>query len=208
MPREGEKESARVDPFGVLKTLAEISIVAGTGLFVIGWSYLYGYYHLFGLSASELSFSPQAVLTYSLPVILTWESLTVLAVCILAFTLIHLAKALSALRSVIVSVVVVSVILAGSQFAGSMGRTNAKRDASLSTSTLPYVNLYGTTELDFVGCRLDEWNYRLLLRGNGQIYVVLPIDNSGELVGTNLRVCSFPEARIQGVRIQVGLEKK
>ena len=209
MQTDDEKESARVDPFRVLKALAEISIVIGTGLFVFGWSYLYGYYHLFGLSASELTFSPQAILTYSLPVVLKTESILVIASFFVLFVLIYLVRAFSFLRHpIIVLAAVLLSILAGSRYAGTTGRANAKRDASLSTSTLPYVKLYGSAEPDLGGCSLDEWNFRLLLRTNGQIYVVLPIDNSGELVGTNLRVCSFPESRVQAVRIQIGLEKK
>jgi hypothetical protein len=201
-------ESRRVDPFLVLKGLAEVSIVVGAGLFVIGWSYLYGYYHGFGLSASELSFSPQAVLIHSLPVIKTPHFLLTAIGIIFALFLLSLLRVLSPLRRpFVILILALLAIVVCSQYAGTTGRANAKRDVFLSTSTLPYVKLYGTEEFSFGGCDLDEWNYRLLLRANGQIYVILPIDNSGDLVGTNLRVCSFPESQIQAVRIQVGLEK-
>jgi hypothetical protein len=90
MPKDSDQNLAGVDPFQVLKALAEVSIVVGTGLFVIGWSYIYGYYHGFGLSASELSFSLQAVLTHSLPVILTPTFLGAVFVSIAVFFVIQM----------------------------------------------------------------------------------------------------------------------
>ncbi len=209
MPTDNEHKARSVEPFQVLKTLAEVSIVFGTALFVIGWSYLYGYYHGFGLPASELTFSPQSVLTYSLPIVQTPVFIAVLSTIFIFLFVLPLVRVFSPMRHPAVVLLVLAIAtVAGARYAATNGRANAKRDAFLTSSTLPFVKLYGTTESDFTGCSLDEWNYRLLLRANSQIYVILPIDNSGEPTGTNLRVCTFPESRIQAVRIQVGLDKR
>jgi hypothetical protein len=36
---------------GFVKNLAEASVLLAAGLFLVGWSYLYGYFRSFGLSA-------------------------------------------------------------------------------------------------------------------------------------------------------------
>jgi len=53
-----------------IKKLAEISVLLGALLFLIGWSYLYGYYSGFGLSSDDLGLSPYQVLVHCVPVIL------------------------------------------------------------------------------------------------------------------------------------------
>ena len=95
-----------------------------------------------------------------------------------------------------------------SRYAAAIGRDNARRDAYVSTSTLPYVTFEGARDPGAVGCTLDEVNYRLLSRSNGQVFVILPIDAPPAMGEADLRICSFPESRIQAMRIQVGLRER
>ncbi len=67
------------------------------------------------------------------------------------------------------------------------------------------MTLEGAEEPGAAGCALTESNYRLLVHGNGQVVVVLPVDDTQKLVAPNMRVCIFRESRIQAMRIQVGL---
>jgi hypothetical protein len=207
MPNDSSQEAKKYDPVQVLKPVAEVSILIGAALFVIGWSYLYGYYHGFGLTTSELGFTYQTVLIYSLAVIHTCKFLlgALLSAVILLIAYLFLCR-IRHPGYILLAAPVVMVLM--SYFSGNAGRDKARQDAFITTSTLPYVNLYGTTDDEIAGCSLDNSDYRLLLRANGQIYVVLPIDSSEGEVSGNLRVCSFPESRIQAVRLQVGLEKK
>jgi hypothetical protein len=195
--------------FDTIKLLAEISIVFGTGLFLIGWSYLFGYYRVFGLRIIELNLSPQTMLVYSLPVLenrtfyLTFFSaLAILA--IVCWRVPAFASTLSRPLSVIIAVAAAYMLC--SWLAIRTGMENGKRDAFLSTSTLPHVKFEGTTDAQTTGCRMDEWNYLLLLRANGQVYVVDPIDDAIATAAPNLRVCVFPESRMHAIRIQVGLD--
>ena len=193
--------------FETVKLLAEISIVLGVGFFLIGWSYLYGYYRVFGLRIVELNFTPQTMLVYSLPVIesLTFRLIFVTALAVLViirWLLPTLARTLS--RPISVIFIVAATYIIFSWLAVKTGMESAKRDTLLSTSTLPHVKFEGTADTQATGCRMDEWNYLLLLRANGQIYVINPIDDAIATVAPNLRVCVFPESRIQAIRIQVG----
>jgi hypothetical protein len=203
------QQSGELAPFQVLKALAEISIVVGAGLFLIGWSYLYGYYRGFGLSAGELNLPLQAILIYSLPVIETTAFLSGVIIWIISSILL---KRMLGITILIVLGLALAAVLTP-WYATKIGRANANRDEFLSTSTLPFVKLEGTTGGDDVtGCSLDESNYHLLLRANGQIYVILPLDNAPEGtsqgISANLRVCTFPESRIQATRIQIGIVGK
>jgi hypothetical protein len=207
MTTDKTQESGNPAPFQVLKALAEISIVISAGLFLVGWSYLYRYYRGFGLAASELNLPLQAILIYSLPVIESViKSIAFWSGVVGLFVVVLLLKPL--LR---VSVIVLALLLASpliSWYAAKVGRASANRDAFLSTSTLPFVKLDGTADTEVSGCSLDESNYHLLLRAKGQIYVILPIDSTSGPISANLRVCAFPESRIQSTRIQVGIEEK
>jgi hypothetical protein len=58
--------------FGFMKSVAEASVLLGAGLFLTGWSYLYGYYRGFGLSTDNLKLSANSVLVRSIPVVMTW----------------------------------------------------------------------------------------------------------------------------------------
>src|SRR6266851_3634294 len=199
--------------FETVKLLAELSIVFGAGFFFIGWSYLYGYYRVFGLHLADLNLTPQTMLVYSWPVIrnltygLTFRLTFFSALAILAiirWLLPKLAHLLSHPLSVIAFVVPTCTFF--SWLAIRTGMDNAKRDTYLSTSTLPHVKFEGTADTQATGCRMDAWNYLLLLRINGQVYVVDAIDDAIVTAAPNLRVCVFPESRIQATRIQVGLD--
>jgi hypothetical protein len=207
MPSDSSTEPRKYDPIQVLKPVAEVSILIGAALFVIGWSYLYAYFHGFGLTTSELGFTYQTVLIYSLAVIHTCKFLIGALLSTVILLIAYLI--LSYVRHpgyILLAAPVVLVLMAS--YSGKAGRDKARQDAVITTSTLPYVNLYGTADNGIIGCSLDNSDYRLLLRANGQIYVVLPIDSPEGEVSGSLRVCSFPESRIQAVRLQVGLEKK
>ena len=192
-----------------IKALAEISIVLGSALFLLGWSYLYGYYRAFGLSASELGFPLQSVFMFALPVIRTrWFviAFAVLAVLLFVGSWLRVIDRSVGHPVVILVVAVVAAVFASSYAAG-VGRVNARRDSFTSTSTLPYVKLEGILpEANLGACTLNEWNYRLLFRTEKQIYVILPLDTADANSAANLRVCGFQEGQIRAVRIQVGLE--
>ncbi len=205
MSQHNNHDTGNFEPFRILKTVAEVSIVLGAVIFVTGWSYIYGYYHHFGLSSGELNFSTQAVLVYSLPVVWTWQVLVPLFVVLL----IAFAGSFSSRVAGILFLVVVALgILALPMYAGWVGKVNAERDTLLQDTTLPQVELFANPDSDFHGCVIDDNDYRLLLRANGQIYVIVPVDVSPQIESGSFRVCSFPESRVQAIRVQVGLGKR
>ncbi len=207
---EGTGEATQASNFlSLLKNLAEASILIGAGLFLIGWSYLYGYYRAFGLSADGFNFSVETILVHSIPVA-TRVGFYVPLVCIASVLMIislsrTAARVISNPAFALLLLLLSSAI--GSRYATGIGMGNAQRDEYLATTTLPYVTLEGTDDTEAGGCKMDDPTYRLLLRANGQVVVVLPIDNveNRDLVAPNIRVCSFPESRVQALRIQVGL---
>lgn len=190
-----------------IKRLAEVSVLIGAFLFLIGWSYLYGYYRVFGLATGDLGVSSYSVLVYSIPVILGtafWVSALIVMVLLALLGFLRSTRHLLSQPALLV----LGLGFAGlesSKYATGIGRDHAHRDAYVATSTLPYVTLEGATDTSAVGCRLDESNYRLLWRSSGQVIVVLPIDSDERMGESNLRVCSFPESRVQAMRIQVAL---
>lgn len=208
MTMDGKGDAVGATFIQAIKALAEISVAVGAGLFLIGWSYLYGYYRSFGLSANELNFPLQTTFMYSLPVIQTCRF--VLALVVLMGLLFVggrfpiIARALSQTALVFFTAVLAGV--AASSYAVGVGKANANRDSFVSSSTLPYVKLEGVSaEAGAGGCSLDEWNYHLLLRSDRQIYVVLPVAGAEKLTTANVRVCGFPDSEIRATRIQVGL---
>lgn len=190
-----------------IKALAEISIVLAAGLFLIGWSYLYGYYRSFGLPPTAVSFSLQSIFMFSVPVIQTcWFLIAFVVLIVLLFIggrFRFVTNALS--KPALVCLMSVFGGILTSRYASHVGRTNAYRDAFASTSTLPYVKLEMLGFESPVGCSADEWNYRLLLRSDGQIYVILPLDEPVRTTAIGLRVCSFPDSQVRVTRIQVGI---
>jgi hypothetical protein len=205
-----QQPSRGVTFFGFVKNLAEASVLLGAGLFVIGWSYLYGYYRAFGLSADSLNFSVDSVLVHSIPVIMGtafWvTSVSVVLVLLFASAFRPIARLVNGPVFVLLTSLVAGLL--ASRYASGVGRDNALRDSYVSTTTLPYVALEGEDETGPTGCSLGESNYRLLLRANGQVFVALPVDSIGKLTAANMRVCSFPETRIKALRIQIGLTQR
>lgn len=194
----------------LVKNLAEISVFLGAGLFLIGWSYLYGYYRGFGISADNIDLSLNSVLIHSMPVI---GRLGFLCTCIVALVVLVIGGEFGVTGRILAKpasmfLLVVIAGLAASQYALYIGREAAWQDAHLSTSTLPYVVLQGIEEGGGLGCGLGEANYKLLLQSHGQVIVVLPVDDTRQVEAPNIRVCSFPESRIQALRIQVGLDER
>ncbi|MGA2236969.1 MAG: hypothetical protein ABSG23_15990 [Terriglobales bacterium] len=206
-----EQRQTAVTLFEFIKKLAEISALLGALLFLVGWSYLYGYYSGFGLSADDMGFSVDNVLVHALPVIVgsSWYLRVAIVIIVLLVAYFGSTKRLSLLQQPgIVLLLVMVAAAASSTYASGIGRDNARRDYHVSTSTLPYVTLEGPMDGGPTsGCSLEEANYRLLLRSSGHITVVLPIDNRN-MTASNLRVCIFPESRIQAVRIQVGIRDR
>lgn len=196
--------------FDFIKKIAEVSVLLGALLFLVGWSYLYGYYSGFGLSADDMGFSVDNVLVHALPVIVgsSWRLRVVIVIIMLLVAYFGSTRRLSWLRQpAIVFLLVMVTAVASSTYASGIGRDNARRDYHVSTSRLPYVSLEGLIDGTDSGCSVEEANYRLLFRSNGHITVVLPIDNSN-MTGSNLRVCIFPESRVQALRIQVGIRER
>jgi hypothetical protein len=206
-----EQQSSQDATFlGIVKNLAEASVLLGAGLFVIGWSYLYGYYRTFGLSTDSVNFSVDSVLVHSIPVILStafWAtSVTVVLVLLIATAFKWTAHIAGAPAFILLLSLVAGLI--ASKYASGVGRENALRDSYVSTTTLPYVSIEGDEDDGPPGCSLAESNYRLLLRANGQVFVALPVDSNETMTAANMRVCSFPETRIRALKIQVGLAQR
>jgi hypothetical protein len=205
-----EDTSPAISVFTLVKNLAEASVFLGAGLFLIGWSYLYGYYRDFGISADSLELSVNSVLVHSIPVIVRfafWGTAIAVTTLLLILGSIRFTDRVFSRPPFVLLLVVVAGLVA-SRYARQVGRENAWQDAHLSTSTLPFVILQGAEEDHGPGCSLDEVNYRLLFRSNSQVYVVIPVDDTQNRSAPSIRVCNFPESRIQAMRIQVGLEKR
>ncbi len=207
-----EQEAKTLDTFlDFAKRLAEISVFLGALLFLIGWSYLFGYFSGFGLSADDLGLSSYDVLIHCIPVIQGRPfiiTLVIVGLVILALGYFGLTQRLLTNIAFLVPAAIIGVF-ATSSHAIAVGRDNAHRDSYVPTTRLPYVILEGSLTSGPTGCDLAESNYRLLLRSNGHIFVVLPIDADANAPGApNLRVCSFPDSRVQSLRIQVGLRKR
>jgi len=193
--------------FGLVKNLVEASVLLAAGLFLIGWSYLYGYYRGFGLSADDLNLSVDSVLVHSIPVIRgTTFGITLACALVVLLVLGSFRRVQHVLsKPALALLLLFGAGLVASRYASGVGRDNALRDMYLSTSTLPSVAFEGTEDANPTGCSFTETNYRLLARANGQVFVVLPVDDTGNIAASNIRVCSFPEKSIQAMRIQVGL---
>jgi hypothetical protein len=193
------------------QTLAGVSVLLGASLFLAGWSYLYGYYSGFGLSPRDIDLPINIVPTYSIPVVTQtpfWATLLVLVLLLWVAGRVRWS-ARWAYHPAFFGALLFAACLATVKYASSTGRTNARRDASVTTSTLPYVTFEGWEAIPGAGCSLDDGNFRLLLRSNGRIFVVLPIDSPQPITSdVSLRVCSFSESQIRAVRIQVGLGKR
>jgi len=202
-----EQSSSAPTVFGFAKNLAEASIVLATGLFILGYSYLYGYYRAFGLSPDDLNLSVNTVLVHSIPVIRnTVFVITSICVLLAIGTFRKSARILDKPAFVLLLLFVVG--LAASWYGSWVGRGNALRDTHLSTSTLPYVTFDGDEDAEQGMCNFAESNYRLLGRTNEWAYVVIPVDDNQDIAATNIRVCSFSNAHIHAMRLQVGLEGK
>jgi uncharacterized integral membrane protein len=215
-----EKTAQQTGVFGFLKLLAEASVILGAGLFLAGWSYLYGYYRAFGLSADTIDLPIDSFLIHSIPVvdsIRLWTGSIVFWGVIGFSTLIFVAAFMlrnnTQMRLLFEwsypMIVVILLAIAGvklSRYATGVGQYNASRDVRLSTTTLPYIQLEGADDKKATGCSMTESNYRLLIHAGGRVYVVLPIDSENSLPG-NVRVCSFSDTRINVMRMQVGLSE-
>jgi hypothetical protein len=204
---DSEQAAQTATFFSFVKNLAEVSVVLGAGFYLIGWSYLYGYYHGFGLSSDNLNFSVDSVLVHSIPVIWNPRFLVTAIIVMVALWVVSRFRAGARLLSQVgfVPLLLLFTGLVVSGYASGVGRDNARRDAYLSTTTLPNVTLEGAEDLGTTGCTLAESKYRLLLHTSGQVFVILPVDSTETLTGLNMRVCSFPDSRIQAMRLQVGL---
>ncbi len=114
-------------------------MLLGAGLFLTGWSYLYGYYSGFGLSADNLNLSVYSVLVRSIPVIVNWQfwatSIAVVFGLLIAGSYDVSARVLRNPASVVLLLVVAGLL--ASRYASGVGRDNALRDANLSTSASP-----------------------------------------------------------------------
>lgn len=198
---------AQTSLFDLIKNIAEVSALLGALLFLMGWSYLFGYYRGFGLSMENVGVSVYSVLVHAIPVIAACWIIDLIAVVLLILGFYFLPSIGPWLRVFpIILIVVIPLFGWGvSKYASSIGRDNATRDEYMSTTTLPFVTLQGITDRLETGCRMDESNYRLLLRSNGQVFVILPLDSENNIPMPNIRVCSFPESRVQAMRIQVGI---
>lgn len=201
----GSEQATTATLLEFVKRLAEASVLLGAILFLIGWSYLYGYYRAFGISADDLGVSVDNVLMHSVPVIIrTAFWLTVLAGIVLIWVVSRLPLVARWLRlPAILLLLAMTGALSVSRYASAVGRDNAGRDAYVPTSTLPYVSFDGASNATGAGCSLEEANYRLLLRSNGWVFVILPIDSPKRPSAANLRICSFAESEIRAMRIQV-----
>jgi hypothetical protein len=209
------EHTPKAELFEVIKRLAEISVLIGTFLFLVGWSYMYGYYRGFGLTPNDGNLSVNNVLVHCIPVVRRTGFLVCAAIAVLLPVLLasfkraqRLFRQSSIMLPAIMLAALVGAGLLASKYAISVGRDNSRRDAFVSTSTLPYVTLEGAPDTSGFGCNLNESNYRLLLRSNGQIFVIVPIEDDMNLSAPNLRVCSFSESRVQAVRIQIGLRER
>lgn len=192
------------------KTFAEMSLLIGAELFILGWSYLYGYYRAFGILVSEVNFSAQTTLAYALAVAETRRFILGFLAVVLLIAFFQIRRVSNILgHPAFVLIFIVSVGVLSSELGVKVGIERAQRDSVASTSHLPFVVLYGAqADTDATGCRTDDWNYRLLLRANGQIYVVVPIGGAtAPNASLNLRVCAFPENRIAAMRMQVGVAR-
>ena len=81
----------------ILKSLAEGSIVLGALIFVVGWSYSYGYYRSFGFSTDELKLSVDSILIHSIPVFETavgYVAMGLFSICWIALSYWTIPKSL------------------------------------------------------------------------------------------------------------------
>ena len=207
----GSSENLGATFFDFVKRLAETSLLIGASLFVLGWSYLYGYYSGFGLSTDDLGFSTYHVIVHSIPVLLGTGFIMTAGALVLA---IAVSASFSRIRELLhrfaffPPLAAIVALLFATHYAVAVGRDQSLRDSYLSTTRLPYVSLEGEQNTPESGCALGESNYHFLLRSNGHVFVILPIDDSINPSAPNLRICSFPDSKLQAIRIQVGLPER
>jgi hypothetical protein len=175
-----QKDAPAPTVFSIAKALAEITVVLGAGLYVVGWNYLNGYYWTFGLSPIQLNAPIQTVLMYALPgiqnTLFLGSIVGVLAVsCVVVWLWRPARKIFSRSPTLLLLVLLLGWGLA--YRAGLAGRLRAHHDLLATTTTLPFVKLVssGTASLD---CDPQDATYRMLLRTDQFIYVFRAIDDT------------------------------
>ena len=211
-----EGSSERQSVLGTLKQVAEASLILGALLYCAGWSYLYAYFHAFGLSLGDFDFSTESFLVFSLPVVIRWQ---VLATVLALYVLIRLAtyfmkKSLSKeFRGIsTLSLAVLHLFLA--KLFSDRGIVYGEQAALQNmgpNSSLPMVSVsLKTTETRGTVCAsLEDGEFRLLAHGKKLVYFVLPADADVRLQeGAQLNICSVPEDSIELIEMQTPVSSK
>jgi hypothetical protein len=140
-------ESGLTGTLDLLKRAAEASLIFGALLYVIGWSYLDGYYTSFGLRVGQLGVSNQEAAMASFKFIFHSIGSTLLfcsGTLVLGIGVGYFYRQLGARRELVtITFLLILLCLAGllSRRSALFGQERAWSDMSARTTTLPLVEL-------------------------------------------------------------------
>jgi len=215
MPEDKSPSAATQGFYNFLKEAAGASLLLSATAYAAGYFYLNAYFLGFGLRMRDLTLSSQTVMIYILPVFENGWSLLVLCFILLSSVLLsagrrrtfHLRiKPTTAVMSahVALSLYLIFVWLLCLQ-SGRAGRSNAHRDAVLTTSTLPSADVVLADEVHPVirpFCGFSEGDTKFLMRSAEQLYFFQAIDLD-QVHGKEFGVCIIPAAAVKALRLQV-----
>lgn len=171
----------------LLKRAAEASLVFGALLFVIGWSYLDGYYATFALKVGQLGISNQEAALSSFKFIFhgVWQTLLVcLGLAIIGIIGSYLYRQTGwklelVTLCLLLAVLLFSGVLAHRAFV--LGHKEAWNDMRTETTTLPRVQVEverSKVSNDLINFEeLASKKYRLLLQTESRVWIFKSVDN-------------------------------
>jgi hypothetical protein len=192
----------------LLKRAAEASLVFAALLYVIGWSYLDGYYAAFGLKVGQLGVSTQEAAISSFRFIFHSVVTTIsicLGVLIVGSAAGYLYRRLQIRRELTVAFFLIALLGAAgllSQRASIFGRAMAWNDMSTATTTLPRVE----AEVDRAKLsdnivhysELESKAYRLLLQAENRVWLFKSVDD----VKGVFSVVTLPKEAVRVIAIE------
>jgi len=202
-------ESGLTGTLDLLKRAAEASVIFAALLYVIGWSYLDGYYTAFGLRVGQLGVSNQEAAMASFKFIFHSIRSTVLfcsATLVLGIGVGYLYRKLGARREfVTITFLLILLCMAGllSHQSILLGRERAWSDMSAETTSLSFVEL----ELDHTKVSdnlihykdMESKKYLLLLQTTDRLWLFRPTTDSFKGV---LSVVTLPKEALRVMTIE------
>lgn len=208
-PRDTPQQWPALD---LLKKAVEASIVVSSLLFVMGWSYLYGYYKAVGIPLSAVSPSIQDSIVHAFRVLLSgWPAgggfLTGAgaAFLMLAYLVRHSAN-VGVARSFGAAVIFLAMYCGASYAASSIGAARARAQATSQTGEFPWVRMeVDPTKLGgslVNGEDLARGDYRMVLYQPDRVWLIRGLSRDAR----QFSVFMIPKEAIRALSVQRSAE--